>query len=68
MIARRFAFLDFEEPETVLTTLSLTLSGVRRGPLLNAYMCLKGNETSAFFGLNPPDIRNYFNNDPLTAQ
>ena len=62
MIARKFAFLDFEK------NLKLFLQPVARyylvcGLLLNAHTCLKGNETSAFFGLNPPDIRNYFNNE-----
>ncbi|TPX29992.1 hypothetical protein SmJEL517_g06299 [Synchytrium microbalum] len=59
MIASKFAFLDFER------NLKMLLQPVAQyylvcGLLLNAMTCLRGNQTSMFFELNPPNLDQYF--------
>lgn len=56
-----FKFLDFKK------NLKIQLSSVGKmyvvcALLRNALTCLYGNETSEFFGLDPPTLHNYFNN------
>ena len=58
-IANYFKFLDFKK------NLKIELSTVGKlyevsGRLRNALTCLYGNQTSQFFGLEPPHIQDYF--------
>ena len=58
-IANYFKFLDFKK------NLKIELSSVGKlyvvsGLLRNALTCLYGNQTSQFFGLEPPHIQDYF--------
>ena len=58
-IGNYFKFLDFKK------NLKIELSSVGKlyvvsGLLRNALTCLYGNQTSQFFGLEPPHIQDYF--------
>ncbi|TPX30031.1 hypothetical protein SmJEL517_g06289, partial [Synchytrium microbalum] len=62
MIISRWAFLDFEK------NLKLLLQPVGQyylvcGLLTNAMTCLNGNQTSTFFGINPPNLNQYFTHE-----
>lgn len=58
-IANYFKFLDFKK------NLKIELSSVVKlhmvyAILRNVLTCLYGNQTSQFFGLDPPHIQDYF--------
>ena len=53
-VTNYFKFLDFKK------NLKIGLSSVGKMYVVSALTCLYGNQTSAFFQLEPPSLENYF--------